>query len=693
MVPNNLLELNMCYDISQELKVGANAFLKKLVQLLNLDFAGCWQKEDKASNNCTPIFVYPLKTKCSVIQNQDFFHFIEEQDFSIINEGHHYSAIALQSNLVHQGNVLVFNTPFLIIYLYRKQESFREEEGQFFYEQIKRFSDYAKLAFEHGLFQDNIKAYKTREKILLSAEEKSQKENLVVKNELLEAQTIMEIMFKNMEDGVFIYNYIEERIIETNDAALRMFGYDNRKEMIGISRMRFVPQFSKYFPGVDMHEYTRGHGIKVSNGENIDKTLGIFAKKNDDHFFVEANVIPTHRKKGEAFIIFQDTTERFWAQKELKLREKKYRQIFENSHEAIIYIDLKKKRVFDCNQQALKLFEIDDKKEFINSNFSDFFPEGKNGVCVNEYFEEKINTAVRNGNSNFQLWAHPKSKNFFRAEGNIIVEMRKNKVRRTIIFLRDITDKYNAKIKLQAQHQKLKKYIESNLQLENFAYLASHDLQTPLRTIISFTQLLQRNLKEKLNQTEHEYMSFILRATKDMKMQIQDLLDFSLVNNTSINVKKINVTELLRSLLKGIEFDIKKKKAIINLPKEPIYIKADEFKLKQLFQNLLTNALKFVKPTTNPVVHITFEDRKNKWCFFVEDNGIGIEKEYEERVFLLFKRLHGKDEYEGTGIGLAICKKIVEQHQGEIGYESQGVQGTTFYFTIKKEILSKEILS
>lgn len=695
MVPTNtltklesslLLELATSYDFSQELNVGVNNFLGKLVKYFELDFIGCWQKEDEASNNSTPIFVLPSKTKCSVLQNQDFFQYIEENDFVIINQDHNFIKEALELILIDRGNVLIFNTPFLIIYLYKSQEDFSEEEGFFLQEQINRFSKYVEFLFERNVLQEKFTALKTREKFLLTTEEESQKERLAVKNELLEAQSIMEIMFKNMKDGVFIYNYVEEQIIDFNDAAFRMFGYDHQEELLGLSRIKFTPQFSKYFPNTDIHEYTRGHGIKVCNGESIHKTLGIFVKKNQEHFFVEANVVPTHRKRGEAFIIFRDTTERFIAQKELKLRENKYRQIFENSHEGIVYFDIQNQKIVDCNHQALKLFDVKDKKVFLSSSFTSFFSVEKNEVKAFDFFKDKMNKAIVNGNSSFQFWAISINDKIFRAEANIIAEMGKKGVRKLVIFLRNITAKYNAEQELQAQHEKLKRYIESNMQLENFAYVASHDLQTPLRTIISFTQLLSRSLKEKMNPSDQEYMDFIIKATKNMQSLIHDLLGYSHINNTSIQTEELNVSELLKNLLKEMEFDLNQRKAIVNLPDQSIQIKADKSKLKQLFQNLITNALKFTEPEIIPIINISFEEKDTYWDFSVQDNGIGIEKEYQEKIFLLFKRLHGKDEYEGTGIGLAMCKKIVEQHQGEISLSSVVGHGTNFYFTIKKEL-------
>ena len=148
---------------------------------------------------------------------------------------------------------------------------------------------------------------------------------------------------------------------------------------------------------------------------------------------------------------------------------------------------------------------------------------------------------------------------------------------------------------------------------------------------------------------------------------------------------KVEVVGLLSEIKEELQFDIQKSNATINFPMLPFLIYADNYKLKQLFQNLLTNAIKFKKPDQDPFININFENKEKYWHFTVKDNGIGIDTQYQEKIFLLFKRLHGKNQYEGTGIGLAMCKKIVEQHRGEIWFESTMGEGTTFHFSIRKK--------
>ena len=237
---------------------------------------------------------------------------------------------------------------------------------------------------------------------------------------------------------------------------------------------------------------------------------------------------------------------------------------------------------------------------------------------------------------------------------------------------------------LNQKNQELERYIESNMQLENFAYIASHDLQALIRTIISFSQLLKRNLKGKLDQDGQDFLDFIVSASRNMKALIEDLLLYSRIDNQQLNLQDLVVENILFAISSEIQATIQEKNATIKWENASQSIKADIIKLKQLFQNLITNAIKFQRPNVQPIVMINGEDKGTHWQFSVQDNGIGINGEYFDRIFSLFQKVHGKEEFEGTGLGLAICKKIVEQHQGEIWLTSELNQGTTFYFTIVK---------
>jgi len=237
---------------------------------------------------------------------------------------------------------------------------------------------------------------------------------------------------------------------------------------------------------------------------------------------------------------------------------------------------------------------------------------------------------------------------------------------------------------LNTKNEELKKYIDSNMQLENFAYITSHDLREPLRTISGFANLLEKKYLGKLDETADEYLGYILTSTKNMNALIEDLLIFSRVHTGEHTIEKIDLDDLLFQVVRSLDGSIKDTGAIVTYENIPETIKANRTKIKQLFQNLISNAIKFRKPDIAPQVIISAKSKGKFWEFIVQDNGIGINEEYFDKIFMIFKRLHTKDQYEGTGIGLSLCKKIVEQHGGEIHPESTVGEGTTFYFTIEK---------
>ncbi|MGF7117764.1 PAS domain-containing sensor histidine kinase [Methanobacterium oryzae] len=232
------------------------------------------------------------------------------------------------------------------------------------------------------------------------------------------------------------------------------------------------------------------------------------------------------------------------------------------------------------------------------------------------------------------------------------------------------------------EQKKLEKELKrSNKELQQFAYVASHDLQEPLRTIASFTQLLAHRYEGKLDADADEFIGFIVEASVRMKQQIEDLLEFSRVMTRGSGFQKIKVSEILKGVISGLKKLIDENNAEItydSLPK----VYADPKQIERLFQNLISNAIKFRKPDEPPKIHISSKEENNEYIFSVSDNGIGIEPQYKDRIFTIFQRLHTRDKYEGTGIGLAVSKKIVERHGGQIWVESEYGKGSTFYFTL-----------
>ena len=245
-------------------------------------------------------------------------------------------------------------------------------------------------------------------------------------------------------------------------------------------------------------------------------------------------------------------------------------------------------------------------------------------------------------------------------------------------------------IQLQEREKQLNKrnreLKRSNQELEQFAYIASHDLQSPLRTINSFSGLLEKSLGDKLTDQESDFLGFITTSIYNMQNLVDDILTFSKVNAKARKIQTFNPNNLLENIQIELDSHLKEKNTKISISDFPEAIHADKIQMKQLFQNLVTNGIKFTKKDTTPKIKISCEEEKGYWKFCVEDNGIGISEEYQHKIFKIFQRLHSTTEYEGTGIGLAICKKIVDQHEGEIWINSEVDKGSKFFFTISKNL-------
>jgi PAS domain S-box-containing protein len=311
------------------------------------------------------------------------------------------------------------------------------------------------------------------------------------------------------------------------------------------------------------------------------------------------------------------------------------------------------------------------------------------------------------GNEDMILWG--KASPLYDEEG---------KMMGAIESMRDITEMRKAELELQKYHENLEEQVEerteelektneklksaiakheeaeikmselvvelkrSNKDLEQFAYVASHDLQEPLRMVSSFTQLIERKYRDKLDEDANEYIWYVVDGAKRMQSLINDLLSYSRVTTKVKDFTKINLNETVDEAIFNLEIAIEENNAIVvvdSLP--PIY--GDSSQMVQLFQNIIGNAIKY-RSEKIPEIHISASEGDQEWIFKIEDNGIGIQPEYNERIFQIFQRLHGSHAYSGTGIGLAICKKIVELHGGSIWVNSKPGEGSIFYFTIPK---------
>jgi two-component system CheB/CheR fusion protein len=223
----------------------------------------------------------------------------------------------------------------------------------------------------------------------------------------------------------------------------------------------------------------------------------------------------------------------------------------------------------------------------------------------------------------------------------------------------------------------------SNKELERFAYVASHDLQEPLRKVSLFLQMLESKYKSKIDETADNYILSAVNSAKQMRQLIRDLLEYSHLGATKGGGEMVDMNDVASEVINSLETEIKDLNASVVFDELPVLRSSLKTQMVQLLQNLISNSLKYHSDSP-PKIHITAKDDGKYWLFSVSDNGIGIDPEFHEKVFVIFRRLHNKSEYAGTGVGLSICKKIVEHHGGRIWINSRRGEGSTFNFTIPK---------
>ncbi|MFA5822947.1 MAG: ATP-binding protein [Thermodesulfovibrionales bacterium] len=260
---------------------------------------------------------------------------------------------------------------------------------------------------------------------------------------------------------------------------------------------------------------------------------------------------------------------------------------------------------------------------------------------------------------------------------------------------RDVTDRKMAEEELKKYREHLEESVKqrtaeletrthelarSNADLQQFAYAASHDLQEPLRTVAGFVKLLEKRYKGRLDEKANEFIKYICEGVDRMQLLIKDLLIYSQVDTKERVFKPTNCSVALESAIRSLRSAIEENEAEVTYVSLPT-VMADASQMSRLFQNLIGNAIKFHDRKTVRV-HVSAERKGDEWIFSVSDNGIGMDPEQADRIFVIFQRLHSKEQYPGTGIGLAICKRIVERHGGRIWVESEQGKGATFYFTI-----------
>jgi PAS domain S-box-containing protein len=399
---------------------------------------------------------------------------------------------------------------------------------------------------------------------------------------------------------------------------------------------------------------------------------------NGTSVFVDFTLKPVVDEGGKVIMLIpegRDITDRRQAETHLRQQEEFLKSIYDGTEQAIFVVDVNADRELhyaSFNPVSEKFAGV------TNDQIQGKTPEeafGEEfGSNLRQNYERSMQAAV---SITYEEQLNFPTHSIWTLTTLVPLCNEQDQIYRIIGTATDITDRKQAELELQSQKQDLAR---SNAELQQFAYVASHDLQEPLRMITSYLELLERRYKGQLDEKADKFIAYAVDGATRMQILINDLLSYSRVGTTGKDWASVDCEKIVQNVLSNLHLSIAQSYAIIThdvLPK----VHADSSQMTQLFQNLISNAIKFHGEEI-PQIHIGVESNHGNWLFSVQDNGIGMEVQYLERIFIIFQRLHSKTEYPGTGIGLAVCKKIVERHGGNLRVESQPGQGSTFYFTI-----------
>ncbi len=465
-----------------------------------------------------------------------------------------------------------------------------------------------------------------------------------------------------MGEGVSITE--GEKMIYANPALCKMYGY-SMEEILA------MPSFINLIAKEDKERMTTLVKERLSGNHLSD--MGETAVRTKDGRVINIEYSLKSMRSGnktQLVSIIRDITEK-------KKSEEKFKGLLESAPDAMVIIN-KEGIIQLVNAQTEKLFEYE-RSELLGKRVEVLVPN-----MLNENDEESSPHYFHAPSSHMDMGAglNLQGKKKSGAEFPVEISLSPMETADGLLVstaIRDITYRKKAEEEIK---QKTEELMRSNKELEHFAYVASHDLQEPLRTVTSYVQLLQKRYKDKLTAESNEFINFAVDATARMRALINDLLSYSRVSTQQKQFADVNINDIVKSVSMSLKPSIEKTQTSLTVDELPV-VQADETQMRQLFQNLIGNAIKF-KSDRKPEIKISARKKDKQYIFSVEDNGIGIAKEYETKIFQLFQRLHDRGKYPGTGIGLAICKKIVELHGGKIWIEENEQKGTTFCFTLKK---------
>lgn len=496
-------------------------------------------------------------------------------------------------------------------------------------------------------------------------------------------------ILENAVDGIISIDK-KGTILSLNPATEKIFGYSEAEMIEQNVKMLMPAPYHEEHDGYLSNYHETGKKKIIGIGREVTGQ-----RKDGSTFPMELSVSENKMGDSQSFTgIVRDISDRVGMEKELERQRFYYENLFEHMNVPAFVIDTEHKvtlwnKAFE-NTTGVKASEVLGTKNHQNVIY-DVERLAFADLVLDESYDDPslypvaIEDGIMHGSKKAQNWVEfPRSNHptrYLTFDAGPIYDAEGKKIA-VIQVMQDITSMKELEDSIQKKNNLL---ASSNEELEQFAYIASHDLQEPLRMVASYTNLLAVRYKDKLDDDANDFINYAVDGAKRMQVLINDLLSFSRLNKQSREFSIIDTDKLCQDVLNDLSISIEEVNADVSKDELP-KINGNELQIRQLFQNLISNAVKYSDPERKNNIHISTTIEHDKCKFIISDSGIGIAQEYFEKIFIIFKRLHGKDAYSGTGIGLSICKKIVELHGGVIGLESEPGQGSSFYFTISGNI-------
>jgi PAS domain S-box-containing protein len=492
-------------------------------------------------------------------------------------------------------------------------------------------------------------------------------EKIKIDHELKESEEKYRNIVEIADEGIMIAD-TSGRINFVNAKMTEMLGYSS-EELLGTNAETFV----------DKDYYELGLQKIANRKKGIRESYEIkYNRKNGDELWCLISATPMYDYTGKHIgnmTMQTDITESKKANDILQESESRFHSVLDNSQDVIYrinvqtgvyeYVSPSTENIFGYSPDELMALATTDPLTTIHPDDRIKFQNGITELEKNDKVEMEYRHQTKNGeycwiSNNLGLIRDSTGKPLYR-DGN----------------MRDITNRKRLEEQMKITMDELKR---SNAELERFAYVSSHDLQEPLRMVTLYSQLLERRYKDNLDSDANDFIEYIVEGSNRMRQLIDDLLEYSRLTSQTTEFESVSLETVLDNVLRNLSISIVEYNATISPDPLPTVF-ANKNQMQQVFQNLITNSIKFHGPKS-PEINISAQKGQTYWTFSISDNGIGIKPEHQKQIFDVFKRLHTRDEYPGTGIGLSIVQKIINHHNGQIWVESEPGKGSTFYFTI-----------